>query len=126
VLSVSITPQSCESVFRVDVSAFLFGCVIFTVLYFFFGFFCLKQQVYLPAFTPHNNGLVYQITYINTVSMHIYVRIKCRLGVIQEVLLNMQCSDTAHNRPYLRAKSDDIYIQYACIYVRAVPASTMC
>jgi hypothetical protein len=85
-----------------------------TVLYFFFwDYFCLKQQVYLPAFTPHNNGLVYQITYIYIQYVRLlYVFIKyCLEGNLREVLLNMQCSDNAH-------KTDPTCVQnqITCIY----------
>jgi hypothetical protein len=53
-----------------------------------------------------------------TTGAHYLPTIKCRLGVIWEVLLNMQCSDPAHNRPYFRAESNNTYsILWLCVYI---------
>jgi hypothetical protein len=50
--------------------------------------------------------IIYHPSY--TVSTNICTH-KCRLGNLREVLLNMQCSDNAHNQAYLCAKSNNIY-----------------
>jgi hypothetical protein len=76
----------------------------------------IKQQIY------YAHRQIFFLIFFTT-GVHYLPSIKCRLGVIQEVLLNMQWSDHAHITDPTSVQNQIIHAVYydcVCVYIELV------